>query len=145
VLGSVFLWAFLDKAFGLGYATPREGSWFNGGSPASGYLASRQGTFGDLFQGMAGQAWVDWSFMLGMLLVGTALVLGVALWPAAVGATALMGMLWLSALPLENNPAVDDHLVYIAAAVALAATRAGDTLGLGRVVARLKGVPGWLA
>jgi len=145
LLGSVFLWAFLDKAIGLGHATPREGSWLSGGSPTSGYLASREGTLGSVFQGMAGQAWVDWSFMLGMLLVGVALVLGVALWPAAVGAAALMGALWLSSLPLENNPVVDEHLVYIAAAVALAATRAGDTLGLGRWSAGVKGVSRWLA
>ena len=28
-----FLWAFLDKAFGLGYATPSGNAWINGGSP----------------------------------------------------------------------------------------------------------------
>src|SRR3546814_5818912 len=32
-VGSVFLWAFLDKLFGLGYSTPSERSWLNGGSP----------------------------------------------------------------------------------------------------------------
>jgi thiosulfate dehydrogenase [quinone] large subunit len=33
VLGVEFLWAFLDKTFGLGYATPAARAWINGGSP----------------------------------------------------------------------------------------------------------------
>ncbi|MDH6132276.1 hypothetical protein P3T37_001661 [Kitasatospora sp. MAA4] len=32
-LGFVFLWAFFDKAFEWGYATPSSGAWVNGGSP----------------------------------------------------------------------------------------------------------------
>jgi Family of unknown function (DUF6081) len=32
-LGWVFPWAFLDKAFGLGFATERADAWINGGSP----------------------------------------------------------------------------------------------------------------
>jgi thiosulfate dehydrogenase [quinone] large subunit len=33
VLGFAFLWAFLDKTFGFGYATPSAKAWINGGSP----------------------------------------------------------------------------------------------------------------
>jgi thiosulfate dehydrogenase (quinone) large subunit len=131
LLGSVFLWSFLDKTFGL-YATAPGESWLAGNSPTSGYLGSVDGTFGGVFNAMAGQAWVDWSFMLGMGLVGAALVLGVGLRLAAVGAVALMGTLYLSSLPLENNPVVDEHLIYAVLAVALASIRAGDTLGAGR-------------
>jgi hypothetical protein len=40
VLGFEFLWAFLDKTFGLGYATPAERAWINGGSPTKGFLRS---------------------------------------------------------------------------------------------------------
>lgn len=40
VLGFEFLWAFLDKTFGLGYTTPAAKSWLNGGSPTKGYLSS---------------------------------------------------------------------------------------------------------
>ena len=36
VLGFEFLWAFLDKTFGFGYATPAERAWINGGSPTKG-------------------------------------------------------------------------------------------------------------
>ena len=37
--GFVFLWAFLDKTFGWGYATTSEHSWINGGSPTKGFLS----------------------------------------------------------------------------------------------------------
>lgn len=131
LLGSVFLWSFLDKTFGL-YATSRGESWLAGHSPTSGYLGSVDGTFGGVFNAMAGQAWVDWTFMLGMGLVGTALVLGVAMRLAAVGAVALMGSLYLTSLPLEDNPVVDEHMIYAALAVALAAVHAGEALGAGR-------------
>jgi thiosulfate dehydrogenase [quinone] large subunit len=40
VLGFEFLWAFLDKTFGLGYATPSARAWINGGSPTKGFLSN---------------------------------------------------------------------------------------------------------
>ena len=61
---------------------------------------------------MAGQGWVDWLFMLGLLGIGLALVLGIGLRAAAVAGTALLVMMWAALIPLENNPLVDDHLVY---------------------------------
>ena len=39
-LGWIFLSAFLDKAFGLGHATPAEGAWIDGGSPTEGSSAT---------------------------------------------------------------------------------------------------------
>ena len=39
-LGWIFLWAFVDKLFGLGFATPSARSWLNGGSPTKGFLAN---------------------------------------------------------------------------------------------------------
>ncbi|GAA3680680.1 DoxX family membrane protein [Arthrobacter ginkgonis] len=132
LLGSVFLWAFVDKAFGFGFATPPERAWIAGGSPTTGYLGNLEGTLAPVFGALAGQAWVDVSFMLGMLAVGAALVLGIALRAAAVGGTLIMGLMWLSALPLANNPLVDEHLIYAAALWVLAAARAGRTWGLAR-------------
>ena len=32
VLGFTFMWAFIDKLFGLGYATPAAKAWISGGS-----------------------------------------------------------------------------------------------------------------
>lgn len=36
------LWAFLDKTFGLGYATPAANAWVDGGSPTKGFLGNVQ-------------------------------------------------------------------------------------------------------
>ncbi len=117
MLGFVFLWAFLDKTFGLGLATPAERSWISGGSPTTGFLS--QGVNPDspmlsFFQGLAGQAWVDWLFMLGLLGIGVALILGIGLRIAAVSGTLLLVLMWAAENPLENNPVVDDHLIYAA-------------------------------
>ncbi|MEV3861175.1 hypothetical protein AB0J38_43565, partial [Streptomyces sp. NPDC050095] len=38
--GFVFLWAFLDKTFGFGYATPSGKGWIDGGSPTKGFLSN---------------------------------------------------------------------------------------------------------
>ncbi|MBG6184933.1 putative membrane protein YphA (DoxX/SURF4 family) [Arthrobacter sp. CAN_A214] len=70
--------------------------------------------------------------MAGLMLVGTALVLGVGLRVAAAGGTVLMGLIWVSALPLKQHPVVDEHVIYIAALWVLALTGAGRFWGLGR-------------
>ncbi|GAA4896271.1 thiosulfate dehydrogenase [quinone] large subunit [Stackebrandtia albiflava] len=140
-VGWVFLWAFLDKTFGLGLPTPAGSGWLDGGSPTSGYLAgqaAKPGGLAQLFAGLSGQTWVDWLFMIGMGGVGAALVLGVGMRLAAVGAVCVMVPLWLSSWPLAANPFMDQHLVYLLAAVALAATDAGDTAGLGRPWSRTR-------
>src|SRR3954451_17740966 len=66
-VGFVFLWAFFDKTFGLGYATPAARAWVNGGSPTKGFLSAvHAGPFQSTFHSMAGSGWADWLFMLGL-------------------------------------------------------------------------------
>ncbi|MBM2622965.1 DoxX family membrane protein [Actinoplanes sp. LDG1-06] len=135
-LGFVFLWAFLDKTFGLGWSTPWERAWINGGSPTKGFLSSVEvGPFQGFFHSIAGDAWANWAFMLGMLGIGIALIAGIGLRVAAVSATAVMAMMWAAEWPLasgSSNPVVDYHFIYAVAAIALALTYAGHTWGLGR-------------
>lgn len=50
VIGFTFFWAFIDKAFGLGYATPTERAWINGGTPAQGFIKGIEGPFHDVFR-----------------------------------------------------------------------------------------------
>lgn len=52
-LGWYFIWAFMDKLFGLGYATPAERAWLNGGKPAQGFMANAEGPFAGIFHWMA--------------------------------------------------------------------------------------------
>ncbi|MFJ2157353.1 MULTISPECIES: hypothetical protein [unclassified Streptomyces] len=147
--GFVFLWAFLDKTFGLGYATPSGKGWVDGGSPTKGFLSSvAAGPMASTFHDWAGAGWVNWLFMLGLLGVGVAMVSGVALRLAAVAGTAMMAFMWLAEWPpakhlsdgtpsMSSNPFADYHLIYAAVLIALAVAGAGVTWGLGRVWAEL--------
>ncbi|MFJ1967339.1 hypothetical protein ACIO93_01565 [Streptomyces sp. NPDC087903] len=147
--GFVFLWAFLDKTFGFGYATPSGKGWIDGGSPTKGFLGSvAVGPMESTFHSWAGDPWANWLFMLGLLGIGLALVAGVALRFAAVAGTAMMALMWIAEWPpakhlsdgsasMSTNPFVDYHLIYAVALIALAAAAAGDTLGAGRLWAKL--------
>jgi thiosulfate dehydrogenase [quinone] large subunit len=137
-LGWVFLWAFIDKVFGLGLATPEKGAWINGGSPTKGFLGNAvAGPFEGVYHSIAGAAWADWLFMMGLAAIGTALILGVGMRMAAAAGGMLLVLMWSAVLPPENNPFMDDHLVYAGVLAVLALTAAGDTLGLGKTWANL--------
>jgi len=132
VIGATFLWAFLDKLFGLGYSTPSERSWLNGGSPTKGFLAnSASGPFQGLYHDIAGAGWADWLFMLGLAAIGTALILGIGIRIAGLAGALLYLMMWTVVLPPENNPLLDDHIIGALAVLGLALIHAGDTAGLG--------------
>ena len=146
-LGWVFLWAFIDKVFGLGYATPEKGAWINGGSPTLGFLKfGTKGPFADFYQSFAGAGWANWLFMIGLAGIGIALILGVAMRIAATTGVLMLVMMWSAALLPENNPFMDDHLVYALVLVALALAGAGRTFGLGKAWERIPFVArhGWL-
>jgi thiosulfate dehydrogenase [quinone] large subunit len=142
-IGFVFLWAFLDKAFALGFATGRAedgtidffapgAAWLNGGSPTEGVLTyATKGPLVGFFQSLAGQTWIDWAYMLSMLLIGLALILGVATRLAAVGGAIWMGLFYVAtAVKPEHNPFMDDHIVYALVLLGLVAIGAGRYVGL---------------
>jgi thiosulfate dehydrogenase [quinone] large subunit len=112
-MGFIFLWAFLDKTFGLGFATSTEKAWMNGGSPTFGFLTNAvKGPFAEFFQSLAGSMIVDWMFMLGLLFVGVTLIFNKYVkWGCIAGGIMLMLMYFALLFP-ENNPIIDDHIVY---------------------------------
>ncbi len=132
VVGWTFLWAFLDKLFGLGYATPEARSWLNGGSPTKGFLSSATGAFAGFYHDIAGAGWANWLFMIGLAAIGTALILGIGTRIAGATGAILYLMMFAVVLPPENNPVVDEHIIGALVMVLLALSAAGDTLGLGR-------------
>jgi thiosulfate dehydrogenase [quinone] large subunit len=148
-IGFAFLWAFLDKTFGWSYATPSARAWIHGGSPTKGFLSSVEvGPFQSTFHSIAGDWWADWLFMLGLLGIGAAVMTGVALRLSAVAGVIMLALMWFAEFPparhlssgapsMSSNPLVDYHFIYAAVLVAVAATYAGDTWGLGRRWARL--------
>jgi len=143
--GFTFLWAFLDKTFALGFHTgyDQEGvldrfgpaAWINGGSPTEGFLTfgvPADNPFKGLFDALAGHAWVDWLFMLGLLGIGVTLLLGVGMRIGTAAGAVMYAFMYAASLPLENNPVVDDHLIGVIVMVVLALAAAGRTWGLGR-------------
>lgn len=142
-LGFIFLWAFFDKLFGLGFATCRDAktdvvttmcskAWVEGGSPTEGFLKfAAKGPFKDFYNGLAGNSFIDFLFMAGLLLIGIALVAGVAVKLAAVSGSILLFMMWTAVLMPDNNPLLDDHIVYIFVLLAIMYTNENQKLGLG--------------
>lgn len=114
VIGFIFLWAFIDKVFGLGFATTASKAWIHGASPTAGFLMfAAKGPFVGIFHSLAGIAFVDWLFMLGLLFVGLTLILNKFVkWGCIAGSLMLLFMYIALLLP-ENNPIIDEHIVYI--------------------------------
>jgi thiosulfate dehydrogenase [quinone] large subunit len=89
--------------------------------------------------GPTSAAWVDWIYMLSMLLIGLALILGVGVRLASIG-----GIIWMAifftatAIWPQNNPFVDEHVIGAAVLVALFLANAGRYYGLGKVWQRTK-------
>ncbi len=116
----IFLWAFLDKTFGLGFATKVGNAWIKGGSPTTGFLSNAvKGPFADFFHSIAGSAVVDWMFMLGLLFVGLTLLFNrYVKWGALAGAV-MMALMYLALIMPANNPVLDEHIIYILVLVLL--------------------------
>jgi thiosulfate dehydrogenase (quinone) large subunit len=145
--GFEFLWAFFDKTFGLGYGTSAAHAWINGGSPTKGFLSGAIGPLQGVFNSIAGAPIVDWLFMLGLLGVGLALILGVGVRVAAVSGALMLGLMYLAAwVPSttaggqpsgSTNPVVDEHIVGIFGLILVAALVSWGAGYLGRTWASL--------
>ena len=103
-MGFIFFWAFVSKVE----------PWFNGISPTAGFLLhGTEGVFAPYFQSLAGNVFVDWLYMTGLLFVGLSLVLGIFLKYASYAGSLMMLLIYLSMFPPENNPLIDEHIIYI--------------------------------
>lgn len=144
LLGFTFLWAFADKMIGLGFSTCYDKtndvvnimcdkSFVMGGSPTEGFLNNAtQGPLADFYKSMAGNVGVDWLFMVGLLGIGTALMLGVGMRVATVAGALLMTMMWSASLPPANNPILDEHIIYIVVLVGLYLSNKNQVWGFGK-------------
>lgn len=113
VMASIFLWAFFDKLFGLGFATAPEKSWINGGSPTYGFLMNAtKGPFVTFFHSLASMPLTNWLFMGGLLFIGTTLLLNrFVKWGALAGIVMMLSM-YIATVPPVNHPVIDEHIVY---------------------------------
>ncbi|MFO7590075.1 MAG: DoxX family membrane protein [Acidimicrobiia bacterium] len=139
LLGWSFFWAFIDKFFGLGFATCRaedsssidfacSAAMLKGGSPTFGYLtfATPASHTGGLFDWMASSGpdvigVADVLFMAVLLLGGLALMLGVGVRTAAIGGALLMAFMFLAGdVWPENNPVNSSHVIEMVAFLGIA-------------------------
>jgi thiosulfate dehydrogenase [quinone] large subunit len=167
LLGFTFLWAFLDKAFALGFSTGRilddagntvridffgDAAWIHGASPTVGAIAfGLKGPFADTIQSITGfqmtqtgptvGAWVDWIYMASLLLIGLGLITGVMTRLAAFGGIVWLAIFYLgTAIWPEHNPFVDEHVIDAVVLVALVLANAGRYWGLGKIWQRVSWV-----
>ncbi|WP_082092102.1 hypothetical protein [Demequina pelophila] len=161
-LGFYFLWAFLDKFLGLGFSTCRtaaedgsftidafcERAWINGGAITEGYLVyggNVNSPFNAFFVELGGQRWTDWPFMLGLLGVGLALILGIGTKVGAWAGTAMLLMMYATQMWPTTNPVLDDHIVMALAMLAIVYVElAHQSIGLGKWWRGLVGEKSWL-
>lgn len=140
----IFLWSFFDKLLGLGFSTCRNpetniveyfcrDAWIMGGSPTFGFLKfAVKGPFSSFFQSLAGNLFVDWLFMIGLLGVGLGLLLGIFMKLSIFFGSIMLGLIYLAGfLPPTHNPLIDDHIIYILVLIVLYLTNSGNYLGLG--------------
>ena len=139
-MGWIFFWAFFDKFLGLGFATARQAAWLAGGSPTYGFLTfGTKGPFAEIFKAMAGNPVLDWIFMLGLLLIGVAMILGIGVRIAGYAGALMMFLMYLAGfLPPEHNPFLDEHLINLVLFLFLALSDSGRYIGLGNWWSNLK-------
>ena len=137
VMAWVFLQAGLDKLF-------ESGGW-----TAAGYLENAVpagNPFGGLWVDLAAIALVDPLVVWGQILIGLALLFGVAVRFAAFWGAVQMVVFWMSnleggiaaGLPIEHGWVVSSHVVYVLLLFAIGAAGAGRFLGLDATVEKLR-------
>jgi thiosulfate dehydrogenase (quinone) large subunit len=143
-MGLIFLWAFFDKTFGLGFATTAEkawlagkpeAAWMAGGSPTTGFLQfGVHGPFADFFHSLAGNGTVDWLFMLGLLFIGISLTFGIFMKLGGWSGILMLFLMYLAVgIQPEHHPFIDDHFMYIFTILILMWSHSGKYLGFGNV------------
>jgi len=132
-IGWIFFWAFIDKVFGLGFATVAGKGWIDGASPTFGFLKfAAKGPFIDFYQGLAGNPIVDWLFMAGCLGIGIAFLLGIGMRIAAYSGILMYILMYTAGfIPPEHNPFLDEHIMYPLLMLGLMKIEAGRWLGFG--------------
>ncbi|WP_062464312.1 hypothetical protein [Demequina soli] len=162
VLGFYFLWAFLDKLLGLGYSTCRttnddgsysistlcDSAWVKGGHVTEGYLVyagNVNSPFHDFFVNLGADRWTDWPFMLGLLGVGLALMLGIGTKVAAWAGGLMLLFMYMTQMFPSTNPLFDEHIIYILAIFsAVYLELEHQTIGIGKWWRGLVGEKSWL-
>ncbi|MEK6891240.1 MAG: hypothetical protein AABX03_03820 [Nanoarchaeota archaeon] len=132
-LGWIFIWAFFDKLLGLGFSTAFDKSWMSGYSPTYDFLSlGTSGVFSSFYKILAGNIFIDWLFMLGLLLIGLSLIIGIGVKIASYSGSLLMILMWSANIPPKTNPLIDYHIIFLLLLILFSFSNAGRYLGLGK-------------
>ena len=124
---SIFL---LRILLGLVFLVPGIKDVITPGWSASGFLTNAtSGPLVSFYQSLVGSPVVDVLVSWGLLLIGLALLLGVAVRFASASGIIMMFLFYLATFPPERN-LIEEHIIYIAALFVLMSTAAGRFLGL---------------
>ena len=120
-LGWLFFYAGITKILGPGWR------------PKGFLLGQSQGLFKSMFVAMAGSAVVDWLVMLGLTLIGAALILGVLTRFASFWGIVMMVLFYLPTFPPEHG-FVDEHIIYALVLAYFIAVKAGKYCGIDKYI-----------
>ena len=148
-------WHFLYE----GYTKLLQPAWGRAGAPVSAwssaaYLKAATGPFAETFHALGSSSWIgtiDLAVAVALVAIGLSLMLGFFTQLGCAGAIVLLGMFYVSAIPMGQPEAraegtyllVNKNLIEAAAVLALMAFRTGriaglDSLWAGRAV---RGIP----
>ncbi len=142
--GLIFLWAFFDKLYGLGFATcfdsankvvniMCDSSWIKGGSPTYGFLTfGVHGPLASFYTSIANSVLVQWLFMLGLLFIGLTLTFGIMIRLGSFAASLMLLLMYSALIPPQNHPFIDEHLVYAFVMLGFAFVHTCRHFGLGK-------------
>ena len=130
LIGWMFLWAFLDKMFGLGYETPAGQGVIDGGSPSSYVEYMTSGLFEGLFKAIAGNGFIDFLLMAGLLILGITITLGIFTKITTISSIAFFLTMFCIVVPPADNPLIDYHVVYLVFMIAVYYLGGYDRLSL---------------
>ena len=82
-----------------------------------GFLSGAIGPFAGFYQASAGAGWVNWIFMIGLLAIAVALLLGIGMRIAAVAGAVLLVLMWSASLPPQDDIFMDNHLIWPVSAI----------------------------
>jgi thiosulfate dehydrogenase [quinone] large subunit len=70
--------------------------------------------------------------MLGLLMIGLSLLLGIGMKVAGYAGALMMLLMWSSHLPPQQNPILDEHIIYLLVFISFTFTKAGQCFGAGK-------------
>jgi thiosulfate dehydrogenase [quinone] large subunit len=142
LLRTLIGWHFLYE----GYTKLLQPAWVRGGAPAAawssaGYLKAATGPLAEMFHALGNSPWIgtlDLAVAIALVAIGLSLMLGFFTQLGCAGAIALLGMFYLSAIPMGLPEArsegtylfVNKNLIEAAAVLAVMTFRTGRIAGL---------------